>query len=46
MDSYLAKQPRGRRKGYRTQYWPLVMLEKCENAVNNGKCITALLMDI
>ena len=46
MDSYLAKQPRGRRKGYITQYCLLVMLEKSKSAVNNGKYLRALLTDI
>ena len=46
MDSYLAKQPCGRRKGYITQYCLLVMLEKCKSVVNNGKCLKALLTDI
>ena len=46
MDSYLTKQPRGRNKGYITQYCLLVMPEKCKSAVNNGKYLRALLMDI
>ena len=46
MDFYLVKQPRGRRKGYITQYCLLVMLEKCKNGVNNGKYLRALLTDI
>ena len=43
MDSYLAKQPHGRNKGYITQYCLLVMLEKCKSAVNNEKYLRALL---
>ena len=46
MDSYLAKQPRGRKKGYITQYCFLIMLEKCKSAVNNGKYLRTLLTDI
>ena len=46
MDSYLAKQPHGRNKGYITQYCLLVMLEKCKSAVNNEKYLRALLTDI
>ena len=46
VDSYLAKQPHGRNKGYITQYFLLVMLEKCKSAVNNEKYLRALLTDI
>ena len=46
MDSYLAKQPHGRNKGYITQYCLLVMLEKCKSAANKEKYLRALLTDI
>ena len=46
MDFYLAKQPRGPKEDYIAQYCLLVMLEKCKSAVNNGKCLRALLTDI
>ena len=46
MDSYLAKQPRDRRKADITQYCLLVMVEKCKSTANNGKCLRGLLMDL
>ena len=49
MNSYLAKQQCGFRKGYSTQlqsYCLLVLLEKRKNAVDKGKCFGALLTDL
>ena len=43
MDSYLAKQQFGFRKGYNTYYCLLVMLDKWKNVVDKGKCLGALL---
>ena len=43
MDSHLAKQQRGFRKGYSTQYCLLVMLEEWKNTVNKGKLFGGLL---
>ena len=46
MDSYLSKQQCGFRKGYSKHYCLLVMLEKLQNAVHEGKCFGALLTDL
>ena len=46
MDSCLSKQQCGFRKGYRAQYCLLVMLEKRKSAIDKGKYLEALLMDL
>ena len=46
MDSCLSKQQCGFRKGYSAQYCLLVMLEKRKSAIDKGKYLEALLMDL
>ena len=45
-DSYLSEQQCGFRKGYSPQYCLFVMLKKCKNTLDKGKCFGALLTDL
>ena len=46
METFFLKQQCGFRKGYRTQYCLLSMLEKWKSAIDKGKYFGALLTDL